>query len=152
MPHKLRKGFTLVEILLVVVIIGILAAMIIPNIVGRGEEARHAAAKADITANISSALDIYEIDNGRYPSTAQGLSALVKEPTTEPLAIKWKGPYLKKKKIPVDPWGRNYIYVCPGIHNTDSYDLSSYGLDGIESKDDITNWEEDSASSSNQKQ
>lgn len=140
MYYKNSKGFTLVEILLVVIIIGVLAAMIIPNIAGRGEEARKAAAKADIMANLSSALDLYEIDNGRFPSTTQGLSGLVTQPTADPIPSKWKGPYLKKKKLPIDPWGKNYIYAYPGVHNPDSYDLSSYGPDGIESSDDIVNW------------
>lgn len=152
MLKKTRCAFTLVEILLVVIIIGILAAMIIPNIAGRGEEARRSAAKADIMANISAALDMYEIDNGRHPTTEQGLAALVSEPTTGPQPTRWKGPYLKRRKIPVDPWGRNYVYASPGIHNPDSYDLSSYGPDGIESSDDIVNWEENSAGASNQKQ
>ena len=141
MFNKTKIGFTLVEILLVVIIIGVLAAMIIPNIAGRGEEARRAAAKADIMANLSSALDLYEIDNGRFPSTEQGLNALVTEPTAAPIPTRWKGPYLKKKKLPIDPWGKDYIYVYPGSHNTDSYDLSSLGADGVESKDDIINWQ-----------
>ena len=139
---KCRKGFTLVEILLVVIIIGILAAMIIPNIAGRGEQARAAAAKADIETNLSAALDIYEIDTGHYPTTEQGLKALVTKPTTAPVPDRWKGPYLKKRKNPIDPWGRPYVYVSPGVHNTDAYDLSSYGPDGIESADDIVNWSE----------
>ncbi len=150
MSQQSRKGFTLVEILLVVIIIGVLAAMIVPNLAGRGEEARRAAAKADIMANISSALDMYEIDSGRYPTTEQNLTALVSEPSAAPVPTRWKGPYLKKKKIPVDPWGRNYVYVSPGVHNTDSYDLSSLGPDGVESSDDIVNWEDSSASSKKQ--
>ncbi len=140
-----NKGFTLVEILLVVIIIGILAAMIIPNIAGRGEEARRGAAKADIMANLSSALDMYEVDNGRYPTTEQGLAALLSEPSTSPTPTHWRGPYLKKKKLPIDPWGKNYIYVCPGVRNPDSYDLSSSGADKIESPDDIVNWEDNSS-------
>ncbi|MCK5580305.1 MAG: type II secretion system major pseudopilin GspG [Candidatus Omnitrophica bacterium] len=135
-----RNGFTLVEILLVVVIIGVLAAMVIPNIAGRGEDARRAAAQADIDANLSAALDMYEMDNGKYPTTEQGLQALVTEPASSPVPRNWKGSYLKKKKVPQDPWGNTYVYRSPGMHNPDEYDLFSYGSDGIESSDDITNW------------
>lgn len=137
-----KSAFTLVEILLVVVIIGVLAAMVIPNIAGRGEQARLAAARADIEANLSSALDMYELDNGRYPSTDQGLKALIEEPTTAPVPNNWNGPYLKKKKIPTDPWGNPYVYAAPGVHNTEGYDLSSRGADGVESQDDVVNWEQ----------
>ena len=136
-----QGGFTLVEILLVVVIIGVLAAMVVPNIAGRGEEARRSAARADIDANLSSALDMYEMDNGRYPTTEQGLEALVSAPTTNPAPRNWTGPYLKKRKVPVDPWGNPYVYTCPGTHNTGAYDLSSYGSDNVESADDVVNWE-----------
>ena len=135
-----RRAFTMVEIMLVVIIIGILAAMVIPNLAGRGEQARKSAARADIEANISAALDLYELDNGRYPSTEQGLSALLHEPTSPPAPKNWNGPYFKKKKMPMDPWGREYIYVSPGVHNQDSYDLASLGPDGIESEDDVSNW------------
>jgi len=137
---KSQKGFTLVEILLVVVIILVLAAMVIPNFAGRGEQARVAAAKADIEANLSMALDMYEIDNGRYPTSDQGLKALVQKPSSEPVPINWTRSYLKKRQIPKDPWGIDYVYASPGQHNTDSYDLSSVGPDGVESQDDITNW------------
>lgn len=137
---KKSKAFTLIEIMLVVIIIGILAAMVIPNLSGRGEQARRAAAKADIESNLSTALDLYELDNGRYPATDQGLIALIQKPTAPPEPKSWNGPYLKKKKIPDDPWGRAYVYVFPGTHNTDSYDLSSLGPDGAEGTDDITNW------------
>jgi len=139
--RTLQKGLTLVEILLVVVIIGILAAMVIPNVTGRGEEARRAAAKADIEANLSAALDMYEIDNGRYPTTDQGLKALIKKPSSEPVPDNWSGPYLKRKSVPMDPWGNDYIYYSPGSRNPNEYDLSSLGSDGVGSNDDITNWE-----------
>ena len=135
-----NKGFTLMEIILVVIIIGILAAMVIPNLSGKSEQARKAAVKADIEANISTALDLYEVENGRYPSTEQGLKALIEKPTGSPEPKNWNGPYFKKKKVPMDPWGNEYVYVSPGVHNTDNYDLSSLGPDGKESGDDITNW------------
>ena len=140
---RLNKAFTLIEIMLVVIIIGVLVAMGVTNISGRGEQARKTAAKTDIEANLSNALDLYQLDNGRYPSTEQGLNALIQEPSIDPVPMKWSGPYLKKKKVPKDPWGRDYIYSCPGTHNADGYDLSSFGKDGVESKDDINNWEKD---------
>ena len=135
-----KKGFTLIEIMLVVIIIGVLVAMVVPNLAGRGEQARRAAAKADIDTNLSTALDLYELDNGRYPTTEQGLAALLQKPTASPEPANWSGPYLKKKKIPQDPWGKDYIFVSPGSHNTEEYDLSSRGPDGVESSDDIVNW------------
>ncbi len=137
-----NKGFTMIEIMLVVIIIGILAAMVLPNLSGRSDQARIAAAKADIEANLSSALDLYELDNGSYPTSEQGLKALLENPSSDEES-KWKGPYLKKKKIPLDPWGQEYVYESPGTHNTKEYDLSSLGKDGVEGKDDITNWVED---------
>ncbi len=140
-----RSGLTLVEIILVVVIIGILAAMVIPNIAGRSEEARRGAVRADIEANLSVALDMYELDGGSYPTTDQGLKALFQKPTSAPVPSKWSGPYLKKKKMPRDPWGRDYGYRGPGTHNPESYDLFSLGPDGIESSDDINNWDNDTA-------
>jgi general secretion pathway protein G len=137
-----QRGLTLVEILLVVVIIGVLAAMVIPNLAGRGEEARLKTAKVDIDANLSMALDMYELDNGRFPTTEQGLKALVTEPTEAPVPKSWNGSYLKKKAIPKDPWGNDYVYLSPGTRNKEDYDLSSVGPDGVESEDDITNWDE----------
>ena len=138
-----KKAFTLVELLLVVTIILILAGMVIPRMAGRTEQARNAAAKADIETNIAIALDLYELDSGRYPTSEQGLEALIKKPTSSPVPVSWNGPYLKKRRIPVDPWKREYIYASPGIHNLEDYDLYSYGPDGVEGGgDDITNWEE----------
>ncbi|MDP2912027.1 MAG: type II secretion system major pseudopilin GspG [Candidatus Omnitrophota bacterium] len=133
---KNKTGFTLIELMLVVIIIGVLVSMVAPRLAGRSEEARIAAGKADINSNISVALDLYELDNGKYPVAEEGLQALLVKPDS---AVKWKGPYLKKE--PLDPWGRIYIYRSPGEHNND-YDLYSYGPDGIEGGgDDVTSWE-----------
>ncbi|MBM4045437.1 MAG: type II secretion system protein GspG, partial [Planctomycetes bacterium] len=98
------SGFTLIEVLLVVVIITILASLVVPRFVGRTEEARKAAAKAQIETAFGSALDLYELDNGQYPTTQQGLAALREKPGTAPVPNNWKGPYLKKD-APRDPWG-----------------------------------------------
>lgn len=133
---KKRNGFTLIEIMLVVTIIGILAAVVLPRLVGRGEEARLSAAKLQIE-NLCVALDTFELDNGRYPASSEGFSALVSQPAN---VKNWKGPYLKKE-IKNDPWGNTYIYKSPGAHNRD-FDVCSYGADGVEGgSDDISNWE-----------
>ncbi len=137
-----KKGFTLIELMLVVIIISILSAMVVPRLVGRSKEARVAAAKADIEANIALSLDMYELDNGIYPTTEQGLGALMRKPGMTPVPPNWKGPYTKK--TPRDPWGNDYSYASPGLHNKDDYDLFSYGADGMESQDDIVNWETES--------
>jgi len=131
-----KKGFTLIELMLVVVIIGALVAMVMPRLTGRGEQARVAAAKADIQANIATALKLYELDTGGFPSTSEGLSALLSSSSSTP---GWRGPYIEKK--PVDPWGREYKYKSPGEHRTNDYDLYSLGKDGVESADDVVNWE-----------
>ncbi len=141
MNYQNKSGFTLIEIMLVVIILGVLVAMIVPNLAGRGEQARLAAAKADIESNLSTALDLYEVDNGRYPTTDQGLMALIEKPSSA--SDSWNGAYLKRKKIPKDPWGRDYIYLSPGVHNIEEYDLFSYGQDGVESNDDIVNWDKE---------
>lgn len=122
--------------MLVVIIISVLAAMVIPRLAGRSEEARSGVAKADIEVNIATALKLYEMDNGAFPATGEGLDALLSAPSS---AKNWKGPYLEKK--PLDPWGRTYQYKSPGTHRTYSYDLYSLGRDGVESADDVKNWE-----------
>lgn len=129
-------GFTLIEIMLVVTIIGILAAVVVPRLVGRSDEARISAAKLQID-NINLALDAFNLDTGRFPATEEGLESL----RTKPGNVQaWKGPYLKKN-VPKDPWGNAYIYRCPGTHGPD-YDMQSNGPDGVEGGgDDIANWE-----------
>jgi general secretion pathway protein G len=136
---KPKKCFTLIELMLVVVIIGALAAMIVPRMAGRSQQAKETIAKADILSNIPSALDLYELDNGTYPSTEQGLEALRSKPTGFPEPTNWRGPYLKRN--PLDPWGGEYQYRHPSQHENLDYDLYSLGPDKIESSDDITNWE-----------
>ncbi len=138
---KREHGFTLIELMLVVMIIATLAALVVPKFTGRAEQAKSAAARSDINVNIPTALDLYELDNGFYPSTEQGLAALREQPATSPVPAKWNGPYLKRK--PLDPWGNPYHYESPGTHNRDSYDLYSLGKDSAEGgKDDVNNWEE----------
>jgi len=141
-PPKALKGFTLIELLVVLVILGLLAALVGPRILGRIGGAKQDIARSQI-AMLEAALDQYRLDMGRYPSTEEGLKALIEPPEDEEARRNWRGPYLKKKKIPKDPWGRDYQYRFPGEHG--EYDLWSYGADGKpggEGEDaDITNWE-----------
>ena len=133
-----KWGFTLIELMVVIVIIGALVAMVMPRLVGRGEQAKVAASSADIRANIATALKLYELDNGSFPATEQGLDALMNRPVSG-VTLNWNGPYLEHD--PVDPWGRTYEYVSPGQHHID-YDLFSLGRDGISgTEDDVTNWD-----------
>ena len=139
--RQLQRGFTLIEIMVVVVILGILAALVVPQVMGRPDQAKVTVAKTDITA-IGASLDMYKLDNGTYPSTQQGLEALVKKPSGNPQAKNWnKDAYLKK--LPVDPWGNPYQFLSPGSKG--KIDLYSFGADGKEGGSDydtdIGNWD-----------
>jgi general secretion pathway protein G len=137
-----RLGFTLIEILVVITVIGLLAALVGPRILGRVSEAKSATAKAQLEM-LGVALDNYRLDNGSYPTTEQGLTALQEKPSRDPAPLNWRGPYLKRT-IPADPWGRPYVYRSPGEHDPAGNDLSTLGKDGQpggEGEDaDITSW------------
>ena len=131
-----RQGFTLVEMLLVLVILGVLAAIVYPKVAGRGEQARITATKSQIAA-FKTALNLFEVDNGYYPKGRNGLLDLVQKPRD---AVNWKGPYIES--LPKDPWQHDFIYEFPGKHNPGSYDIMSLGPDGrAGTDDDIGNWE-----------
>ena len=137
-----NRGFTLIELMVVIVILGILAGLIVPRIMSRPEEARQAKARIQIES-LETALKLYKLDNGSYPSTEQGLQALVEAPEVGNLPGKWReGGYLEKRRVPKDPWDNEYVYLCPGTR--DDYDIISYGADGEpggeEKGSDITSW------------
>lgn len=139
------RGFTLIELMVVIVILGILAGLIIPRIMGRPDEARQTKARIMIEG-IETALKLYRLDNGLYPTTEQGLRALVEASTIQPVPRNWReGGYLEKGKVPKDPWGNDFVYLSPGTQG--ELDLISYGADGQpggEGKNkDITNWSQD---------
>lgn len=130
-------GFTLIELLLVLVILAVLAAVVVPKFAGRGEQARNAAARTDI-ANLDNAIDQFEVDAGRYPTSEEGLNALLNQPGN---VKTWNGPYVKR--APIDPWGHPYNFRSPGQHNTKGVDIYSFGPDGQDGgTDDVTNWQE----------
>lgn len=138
-----QKGFTLLELLVVLVIIGILAGYIGPKIIGRPEEARRTKAEIQVSG-IETALKLYRLDNGVYPSTDQGLQALVEIPKSGKVPQKWRqGGYLDANTVPRDPWGNQFVYLSPGLHG--DFDLSSYGADGEQGGEgndrDINSWE-----------
>lgn len=139
---KDSRGFTLIELMVVIVILSILAVMVGPKIIGRSDDAKIADAKVQIR-NIETALKLYKLDSGSYPSTEQGLQALVAKPTTGKIPNNYKAEgYLENKNVPKDPWGNDYVYLSPGEHG--DYDLASFGADGArggEGNDtDIQSW------------
>jgi len=133
-----RAGFTLVELLVVMVIIGLLAALVVPRYIGTEEKAKVKAARAQIEL-LSTALDTFRLEVGRYPTTDEGLDSLMRKPSS---ADRWDGPYLRKE-VPLDPWQKPYIYKSPGDHG--AFDLVSFGADGAPGGDgnnrDVTSWE-----------
>ena len=138
-----RNGFTLIEIMVVIVILAMLAAIVGPKLMGRTDDAKVTDARVQIK-NIETSLKLYKLDTGSYPTTEQGLTSLVTKPTVGVIPKNYKeGGYLESKKVPQDPWGNDYIYVSPGEHG--DYDLLSYGADGAKGGDgknaDITSWD-----------
>ncbi len=138
-----RRGFTLIEIMVVIVILALLAALVGPKLMGRTDDAKVTDARVQIK-NIETALKLYKLDNGSYPTTEQGLNALVAKPTVGLIPKNYKdGGYLESKKIPRDPWGNEYLFISPGEHG--DYDLYSYGADGAKGGEgknaDVTSWD-----------
>ncbi|MFK7731891.1 MAG: type II secretion system major pseudopilin GspG [Pseudomonadales bacterium] len=140
-----QKGFTLIEIMVVVVIMGVLIGLVAPNVLGRVDEARVTAAAADVSM-LSQSLELYRLDNQSYPTTDQGLMALVQKPSSTPAAKSWNPQgYVSGKSLPKDPWGNDYQYLSPGADS--AYDVYSLGADGKQGGEnnnaDIGNWEEE---------
>jgi general secretion pathway protein G len=137
------RGFTLIELMVVIIILGLLAAIVMPRVVGETDKARYEQARVQMRI-LEDALKRYKLDNGVFPSTEQGLEALVRKPSSGVVARNWQeGGYLDKPDIPLDPWGNQYIYISPGQHGPD-YDLKSFGADGLEGGEgynaDIESW------------
>jgi general secretion pathway protein G len=140
---KRNSGFTLIELMVVIVILGILAGLIVPRIMDRPDEAKQMKARMQIES-LETALKLYKLDTGSYPTTEQGLQALVQPPQTGNAPDNWKkGGYLEKGRVPLDPWGNEFVYLSPGIQN--EYDIVSYGADGVPEGEganrDINSWE-----------
>jgi general secretion pathway protein G len=138
-----NKGFTLIELMIVIIILGILAMYVGPKIIGKPEEAKQTKARVDIAA-LETALKLYKLDNGVYPSTEQGLQALVEKPETGEIPKNWReGGYLEKRQVPKDPWKNEFVYLSPGVKG--DFDLISYGADGVPGGEgqnkDVNNWE-----------
>jgi general secretion pathway protein G len=150
-----RKGFTLIELLVVIVILSILATFVGIRIMGKPEEARRTQAMTQIQA-LENALNMYKLDSGEYPTTEQGLKALVEKPATGTVPRNWReGGYLEKNKVPKDPWGNEYVYMSPGMKNPNGFDLFSYGSDGQAGGEgnnaDIGNWEDEGQGAQSEK-
>jgi general secretion pathway protein G len=144
LAERKRRGFTLVEIMVVVVIIGLLAALVAPRLIGQSEAAKITTTRAQIK-NIQQSLELFHLNNGFFPTTDQGLASLIEKPTIPPEPKNYqRGGYLNAKSVPKDPWGSDYIYFCPGDNG--DYDIISYGADGREGGEggnaDITNWDD----------
>lgn len=140
---KRQAGFTLIELMVVIVILGLLAGIILPRFLGESDKAKQQTARVQM-AVLETALKMYKLDNGSYPTTEQGLKALVEAPTVGNLPKNWrKGGYLEKGKVPKDPWKNDFVYVCPGSHS--DFDITSLGADGEaggeEFDKDINNWD-----------
>jgi general secretion pathway protein G len=137
-----RAGFTLVEILVVIIVIAMLATLVAPSVFQHVDQAKASTAKAQIEM-LSAALDAYRLDNDRYPTTEQGLAALRQAPSASPPPRRWRGPYLRRE-LPMDPWGKPYVFRSPGTVNPESFDLLTLGRDGREGGEgedaDVTSW------------
>jgi general secretion pathway protein G len=139
---RYARGFTLIELMVVIAILALLSGIVGPRVIGRLRQAKPDKAKIDLK-QIGLALDMYAADNGEYPTTEQGLQSLIRKPTSPPEPMNWRGPYVDPTNF-LDPWGKQYIYASPSTHEGYDYDLYSYGSDGQEGgtddSADITNW------------
>lgn len=136
-----RRGMSLMEVLIVIVILGVLAALVVPNFFGAQDKAMRDTALAQVRSGLNGSVELFRANCGRYPTTEEGLAALLTKPESEDIAEKWSGPYVKEGQIPLDPWGRQYNYRSPGEYNRETYDLWSSGKNGQSGDDDdVVNW------------